>query len=525
MDTNNDISKITSGENNTLWLDTAHANSYGRLEHDLTTDVVVVGAGISGLTTVYNLLLSGKKVIVADDGFIGSGESGRTTAHLSCALDDRYFEIEKLLGKEAAALAAQSHTEAIRFIKNTVEKESIDCRFKTVDGYLFLHPSDDPQNLYKEYQAVVAAGVQAEIVYGIPGISLPKEQAGIRFADQGEFHIMEYLNGLAQAITKLGGTIFTETKVTEIDKNGVTANGFKINAAHIVVATNSPINNIFTMHTKQSAYRSYVIGAKVENGKLPHALWWDTGDHEAQWNTAPYHYVRIEETDGHDVLIVGGEDHKTGQAHDEQLSEGQRYERLEAWARQHFPDMEEVIYRWSGQVLEPIDMLAFIGKNPGDENIYIITGDSGNGMTHGTLGGMIVCDLICEKENPYAGLYDPSRITWGAARDFIEESVNMAAQYFDWFSAGEKAEIEKIPKGEGAVISSGFDRYAVYRDDDNQLHAHSAICPHLGCVVNWNGDEKSWDCPCHGSRFCKEGKVVNGPAIDDLKPVNLKNKT
>lgn len=520
-----DHSKITSGENQTYWLESQPAKAFEKLQRDAQTDVVIVGAGISGLTTAYNLLRNGKKVMVLDDGFIGSGESGRTTAHLTCALDDRYYEIENMLGKEASALAAQSHMEAIKFIENTVKLENIDCRYRTVDGYLFLHPTDKKETLEKEYAALKSAGIMADMVAEVPGIILPDGQQAIRFPGQGQFHIMEYLNGLARAIESLGGIIHTESRVAEIDKYGVKANGCHIYASHIVVATNSPINNIFIMHTKQSAYRTYVVAARVEKGKLPYALWWDSGDQQSKWNTCPYHYVRLEEGKDCDWLIVGGEDHKTGQGDDEGISEEGRYDRLKAWTVKHFPDVESFEYHWSGQVLEPVDLMAFIGKNPGDENIFIITGDSGNGMTHGTLGGIIITDLILERENPYQKLYDPSRITWGAARYFAEENVNVAAQYFDWLGKDNVDKVSEIAIGDGAVIASGFDRYAVYRDKMGALHAHSAVCPHLGCIVQWNGDEKSWDCPCHGSRFSTDGKVLNGPAITDLKKVSLSNNT
>ncbi|MEO8516012.1 MAG: FAD-dependent oxidoreductase [Flavobacterium sp.] len=517
MKTESDHSDVSSGENKTFWLESEASLQFDALQNDIQTEVLVIGAGISGLTTAYNLLKSGKKVMVVDDGFIGSGESGRTTAHLTCALDDRYYELENIFGKEKTMLAAQSHMEAIKFIENIVKLENIECQFRTVDGYLFLNPNDAKENLEKEYNAVKEAGIIADMVTTIPGIVLPNDKKAIRFSGQGQFHIMKYLNGLAKAIVNLNGKIYTKTKVTYIDKHGANANGFQIKADHIVVATNTPINNIFTMHTKQAAYRTYVIAGKMVKGKLDHNLWWDTGNQETQWNTAPYHYVRLEECENYDLLIVGGEDHKTGQIKNDDLTEEGRYNKLEQWTRQHFPDLGEIKYRWSGQVLEPIDSLAFIGKNPGDDNIYIITGDSGNGMTHGTLGGIIINDLINNKENRYTELYDPSRITLSAARSFVQEAGNMAAQYLDWFSGGDVDKIESIPANEGAIISSGLNKYAIYRDENNALHAFSAVCPHLGCIVHWNPDEKSWDCPCHGSRFTKEGKVTNGPAVDDLK--------
>jgi nitrite reductase/ring-hydroxylating ferredoxin subunit len=233
--------------------------------------------------------------------------------------------------------------------------------------------------------------------------------------------------------------------------------------------------------------------------------------------------VRLESFDDqYDLLIVGGEDHKTGQADEEEISQATRYERLETWTRYYFPMMDDIVYRWSGQVLEPVDSLGFMGKNPGDDNIYIITGDSGNGMTHTTIGAMIICDSILGIKNKWEEIYSPSRITLKTTGDFIKETGNMAAQYLDWLSASDLKDTDDLPIGEGSILSSGLKKIAVYRDYNNTLKAFSAVCPHLGCVVQWNADEKSFDCPCHGSRFANDGTVINGPATSNLSEINIK---
>jgi Rieske Fe-S protein len=224
----------------------------------------------------------------------------------------------------------------------------------------------------------------------------------------------------------------------------------------------------------------------------------------------------------HDLLIVGGEDHKTGQADEEQTPEEERYNALIDWTHKRFPTMGEIIYRWSGQVMEPVDYMAFIGKNPGDNNVYIITGDSGNGMTHGTLGGIIVSDLIQGVENKWADLYSPKRTPLKVPKTYLSEVFNMVKQYGDYISKADINEVEELKKGEGAILAKGIKRYAVYRDDENKVHAFSAVCPHMGCVVRWNGEEKSFDCPCHGSRFTKEGLVINGPATVGLERIKIK---
>ncbi len=517
---------ITSGDNLSLWFtSTIKPLAFEKLSSPVDTDILVIGGGIAGLTTAYCLAKEGRQVILVEDGFIGSGETGRTTAHLTCALDDRYFELEKTFDKPTAKLAAQSHSSAIEWIANTVQQNNIDCHFKRVDGYLFSHPSDSEETLQQEYEATQRAGLITELLTTIPFVETENFNSSLKFPNQAQFHIIEYMKGLAAIFIQAGGKIYTETKAEDISKEGATANGFKITANHIVVATNTPINDRVTMHTKQWPYRSYVIAAKIAKGKLPYSLWWDTGDHDSKWISKPYHYVRLEEFDeNYDMLISGGEDHRTGQADDEDIKEEDRYAQLEEWTRKHFPSIETIEFRWSGQVMEPIDSLAYIGKNPGDENIYIITGDSGNGMTHGTLGGMILKDIITGNENPWIEMYSPSRITLKTTGDYLHEVGNMVAQYVDWFTSEDLKQTDQLKSGEGAIIASGLKKIAVYRDEENKLHACSAVCPHLGGIVQWNADEKSFDCPMHGSRFTCEGKVINGPASSDLKKTVTKEE-
>lgn len=518
-------SNITSGDNRSFWVASVGPLAFEKLQHDTETDVLVIGGGISGLTTAYCLLKSGHSVVLVEDGHIGSGESGRTTAHLSFALDDHYYELEKLFGKEKTKLAADSHMAAVKFIERTIRLENIDCNFKRVIGYLFLGENDKRETLEKEYEATINAGLITEMLPQIPGILASGDETCLMFPDQAQFHPMKYLRGLAGAVVTQGGKIYTETRAEEITKDGAKANGHDIKARHVVVATNTPVNTLITMHTKQFAYRTYVIAASIPKGKLPHSLWWDTGDQNSKLGSQSYHYVRIEDLDDkHDLLIVGGEDHKVGQADSENLAEGERYVRLLNWTRERFPAVGNVLYSWSGQVMEPVDSLAFIGKNPGDDNIYIITGDSGNGMTHGTIGGMLLTDLINGKTNPWEELYDPSRISVKAAGGFLKEAANMAAQYADWIKRGDIGSVYDLQPGEGGILSSGLNKYTVYRDGANSLHTCSAVCPHLGGILAWNPDEKSFDCPVHGSRFTAEGIVINGPANSDLKKVEIREE-
>jgi glycine/D-amino acid oxidase-like deaminating enzyme/nitrite reductase/ring-hydroxylating ferredoxin subunit len=486
---------------------TAEVPAYPPLQRDAAADVCIVGAGIAGMSAAYLLAREGQSVIVVDDGAIGGGETGRTTAHLSNALDDRYVTLERMHGGEGARLAAESHTAAIDQIERIVGQEAIDCHFERVDGYLFAGKDDSPSFLEEEMEAARRAGLaDVHLVERAP-IKTFESGVAIRFPRQAQFHVLEYLSGLARAITRHRGQIFCGTHVTKVEGGAQatveTGGGRRITAGSVVVATNTPINDMFAIHTKQAPYRSYAIGARVGEG-VPKALYWDTED--------PYHYVRLHE----DVLIIGGEDHKTGQ--DE--SSAARFDLLIAWANQRFP-LLEVIHRWSGQVMEPVDYLAFIGRNPGDSpNVYIATGDSGHGMTHGTIAGILLTDLILGRENSWAGLYEPSRKTLRPRPIFewVKENVNVAMQYADYLTAGEVASIDEISAGAGALIRRGTAKVAAYRDEQGTVHELSAVCPHLGCIVQWNATEKSWDCPCHGSRFDARGKVVNGPAMTDLEP-------
>lgn len=495
-------------QNTSVWAATAQVPTYAPLTADISADACVVGAGIAGLTTAYLLTQAGTSVVVVDDGAIGHGMTGVTTAHLVNALDDRFFELERLHGERGSRLAAESHTAAIGLVEKIVHDEGIACDFVRLPGYLFCAPEHGEDFLNRELDAAHRAGLHAVAKASRAPLAFDTGPC-LRFPDQGQFHPLRYLAGVAQAIERGGGRIFTGTHATKMTGGRhatVETERAMVRCSHIVVATNTPVNDLVAIHTKQAPYMTYVIGARVPKHAVTTALYWDTGD--------PYHYVRLHALDAeHDLLIVGGEDHKTGQADDID----QRHPRLEQWTRERFPSVGEIVYKWAGQVMEPVDGLAFIGRNPLDhDNVYIVTGDSGNGMTHGSLAGILLRDLIVGRDNPWAGLYDPSRKTLRAAPEFAKEAVNMAAQYADWVTGGDVDDVTKIAKDSGAVVRRGPLKVAVYRDVTGQLHERSAVCTHLGCIVQWNSAEKTWDCPCHGSRFDKFGSVINGPANVDL---------
>ncbi|XXX75207.1 FAD-dependent oxidoreductase [Sorangium sp. So ce134] len=485
------------------------------------TTVCVVGAGIAGLTTAYMLAKEGRGVIVLDDGVIGGGESGFTTAHIVNALDRRWTELAKLHSAERLRLAAASHTAAIDTIERIVQDEGIDCDFRRVPGYLFAAPGQPSSTIEDEIKAAHQAGL--ERVHGVDRAPLQSFNTGVaaKFPDQAQFHILRYLAGLARAVERHGGRIYTRAHVVDVDEQAEpdhvvvkTDRGVNIVANEVVLATNSPFLPWISVHLKQAGYRTYVIALRVPRGSIPPGLYWDTED--------PFHYVRLSNLDGADgpdeLLIVGGEDHKTGQADDAD----QRHARLEAWARERFPQAGQVVHRWSGEVMETADGLAFIGRLKKESRILLVTGDCGNGMTHGTIAGLLVSDLVHGRENAWAELYDPGRVnlTLHSASEYLKENLNTAAQYADWLTGGDLDDVEKLPPGMGAIMRRGLTKLAVYRDPQGHVHERSAVCPHLGCIVAWNPAERTWDCPCHGSRFACTGRVIHGPATSDLKPVD-----
>jgi glycine/D-amino acid oxidase-like deaminating enzyme/nitrite reductase/ring-hydroxylating ferredoxin subunit len=503
-----------------LWLETAHPARQPTLGENATADVCVIGAGIAGVTTAYLLGREKKPVVLVDDGTPGCGMTGMTTAHLSNVIDDRYTEMIRLHGVEGARLACDSHRSAIARIESICTQERINADFQRVSGYLFLSPEHDEQYLDDELDAARQAGVEVE---KLPRAPVDGFESGpcLHFPQQAQFHALKYLNGVLSAFTRAGGRVYGGVRAVNVTGGATadvqTATGLHITARSVVIATNAPFVDVFAIHTKQAPYYTYVIGARVPAGAITTALYWDTQD--------PYHYVRLQRTSNAelggdnatpvDLLIVGGEDHKTAQEFDTE----ERFGALESWMREHFPAAREVEFRWSGQVMETQDGLGFIGRNPMDaNNVYVATGDSGMGMTHGTIAGMLICDLIQGRPNRWTELYEPSRIRTGAAADFLKENLNVAAQYTSWITPGEVSSVEEIGPNTGAVMREGAGKVAIFRDEAGELHRHSAICTHLGCIVGWNKAASTWDCPCHGSRFDAYGRVVNGPASKNLGP-------
>jgi len=498
--------KSDEGKTVSYWEANENLLEKDALQQSIETEVCIIGGGISGLTTAYLLTKAGKKVIVVDDGLIGGGETSRTTAHLSNAIDDRIYRIAEWHGDEKAKLAVESHSEAISQIEKIAAAESIECDFLRVDGFL-IEAEDGEDDLEKELETAHRLGFsQIEKINRAP-IKDFDTGSCLRFPRQAQFHILKYLSGLAKAVEAGGGRLFSNTKATEWTGGDApevkVERGQTIRARQIVLATNYPLQS--KMFAQLPAYRTYAIGAKIPKNSIEKCLIWDTAD--------PYIYVRTQPETDCDVLIVGGEDHRVGQADDADA----RFGRLWQWTQKRFPMATEITYKWSGQFFETHDGLAFIGGYSSSEpNIFLITGDSGMGMTHGTIGGMLVSDLILGKENDWTEVYEPTRILTQSITEAVPEILSSTAPYVDWLKGGDVSSADEIKNGDGAIISHGTTKIAAYRDEDGNLHQRSAVCTHLGCIVRFNSLEKTWDCPCHGSRFGTDGNVINSPAIAPL---------
>lgn len=504
---------ITTSESNIPVREKASRQDFcGPLQSDSLADVCVVGAGIAGLSTAYMLACEGKSVIILNEGRIGSDETGRTTSHLSNALDDRYCELERLHGIDRTRLVAESRTAAIDAIEAIIQAEHIQCDFERVDGFLFAPSTSNREQLEKEKEAAERAGLVVEWESRAPIQDFDTGPC-LRFPRQAQLHLMNYLHGLAQAFGRLGGRIFTGTRVQEVEAGSPaivqTALGPEVRTNAVVVATDVPALEPYGLYTPKALYRTYAIAVPVPRGSVARALYWETSDR--------CHYVRLGSSEARspdDLLIVGGEDHQATYMDESD----EHFKRLEAWTRERFPQVHAVECRWSGQVTGPVDGLALIGRHPlGRENVYIACGDSGHDMTHGIIAGMVLKDLICGRSHRWAPLYDPSRLTVRAFYELTKENIDAGSQSADCRKEVDVDSIERIAPGQGATILNGWTKLAVYRDEYGAYHRRSAVCPHLGGIVSWNSSQKSWDCPCHGSRFDPYGTVIHGPANSNLE--------
>jgi len=475
------------------------------------TDVLVIGAGIAGLATAYELARQGRQVTVVDRGRFGQGMTARTTAHLAFELDDYFHELIEAQGERAARLWYQSQSAAVDLFERISREEEISCDFARVDGLLMASDESDIEYLNKELKAASQAGfADAELLEAgkVPGQRLP----AIRFPRQARFHPMKFLNGLVGALQGRGASLHENIEVIGLDEDqgivtAMTSSGATIRARQALVATNTPFHLRIPVHTKQAPYRTFAIAAPIPKGHAADILLWDT--------TEPgYHYVRLQPGDDCDMLSVGGEDHKSGTADDG----NERIGRLEAWARERWSGLGDLAYAWSGQVYEPADFIGFIGKSPQHTEVYLVSGDSGQGMTTGGVAALLLSDLMTGRTNGWTELYEPSRKMHHGVLEYLKENVEAARHWIELLGPGEVDSIGDLERGEGALVKLQGKPVAAYRDEAGELHTRSAVCTHAGCTVHWNSFERCWDCPCHGSQFSIDGAVLAGPAAKPLAP-------
>lgn len=500
-----------------FWLDSAALPRFPKVTKNLQVDVVVVGGGIMGITAAHLLKAAGKTVALLERGRLATIDTGHTTAHLTAVTDLRLQDIAKNFGQEAARATWDAGSAAIDQIVALIRRHDIECDFRWLPGYLHTPAHQAPEEhdreeLQREAKLAGEFGIAASYLAAVPFFERP----GVKFAQQALFHPRKYLAALVKTIPGDGSFVFESSEVEKIDDEplAVTADKFKICGRHLVLATHTPLTgNTSTLRamlfqTKLALYSSYAIGAKIPANAIPSALYWDTAD--------PYNYLRVEPKRGYDYAIFGGEDHKTGQETDTAAI----FARLEKRFRQWVPGAE-VDHRWSGQVIETNDGLPFIGETA--ERQFTATGFSGNGMTFGTLGAMMAVDAVLGRKNPWQELFEVHRAKLlGGTWAYLKENKDYPYYLLrDWLAGAEGKTLGAVKKGQGKILQLEGKKVAAYRDDAGTVSLCSPVCTHLKCIVAWNDAEKTWDCPCHGSRFKPTGEVIAGPAEEPLEKLFL----
>jgi len=504
----------TKTDTTPYWTTSATFPPFAKLAEDLVTDVVVVGAGMTGLTTAYLLAKAGRRVVVLERDRCAITDTGHTSAHLTMVTDARLTELMKRFGRDHAQAVWDAGLAAIATIDEIVREHAIDAGFEWVDGYLHAplknESSQESRRLQEDATLAREMGFDAQYVDAVPLANVP----GIRFAEQARIHPRSYLAGVSKAFVALGGRIYEHSAADEFcdDPRAVNVGDHTVRCKDIVIATHNPLVGLAGLtgstlfQTKLALYTSYVVAGRVPKGVVPDALWWDTSD--------PYYYLRVEPHRDFDVVILGGEDHKTGQQDDTSA----RYERLEKRLTALIPQVA-MTHRWSGQVIETPDGLPYIGQITTHQ--YAGTGYAGNGLTFGTLAGMMMSDSILGRSNPWRELFDPGRkaLTRGVW-DYLKENVDYPYYLIrDRFAGADAQSLRAVKRGQGKIIERNGAKLAVYRDQAGAVTVRSATCTHMGCIVAWNTAERTWDCPCHGSRFKPSGDVISGPAEVPLSKV------
>jgi glycine/D-amino acid oxidase-like deaminating enzyme/nitrite reductase/ring-hydroxylating ferredoxin subunit len=483
----------------------------GKFNSGEVYDCLIVGAGITGITTALLLQKAGMQCVIAEAKSPGFGTTGGTSAHLNTFFDATYPEIESDFGADAAKLVARGGKESFDMIWNFAKEFGIDCDLEYKQAWLYAENEEESKQLQQILEASERAGIQVKPA-DKNGLPIPFESA-LQFEQQGQFHPLKYIQGLLSAFIALGGILLENTRIQQThfkdDLHTAESDSVTIRAKNLIYATHIP-PGINLLSLRNAPYRSYVTGLKLKDGNYPEGLVYDMQE--------PYHYFRTHTLEGEKYLIVGGEDHKTG--HGDPV---EAFERLRNYVNQYY-EVESVAYQWSAQYYVPVDGLPYIGQLPGgDSRTYVATGFNGNGMMLGTLSGKIISDLIVGNKNEYADLFNPSRLKPIAGfSEFVKENADVAWHFIaDRFSSEELSTLRELKTGEGILARFDGKQLAIYKDDSGKITALKPTCTHAGCTVLFNQAERSWDCPCHGGRYDVSGKVLNGPPLKDLEKVDI----
>lgn len=475
-------------------------------------DVVIVGGGITGIATGLLLQKAGKSVMIAEAQNIGFGTTGGTTAHLNSFMETPFSTIIKDFGTDNAKLVAKAARQAMDLIKRHVEEYGIDCGYKEVPGYLYAADEKQIKELDKFYEGFGDVGAEVSVCTSIP-VKIPFEKA-FEVPGQAQFHPTRYIYALVKEFEKKGGVLAESCRVTGVEENEIleitTSRGL-VKAKNLVYATHIP-PGVNLLHFRCAPYRSYVIAAKLKNeNDYPEGLAYDMAD--------PYHYFRTQEIDGQKYFIAGGEDHKTAHEENTELC----FQRLEAYVRK-FYEVDSIAYKWSSQFYNPADGLPYIGHLPGHPtNMFVATGFGGIGMTSSHISALLLTDLIVSGKSEYEHLFNPNRIKPVAGfSNFVKEAADVVSHFIgDRFNKEKIEQLVELAPGEGKLVKFEGHTLALYKDENRQLHALNSACTHIKCTVNWNTAEKTWDCPCHGSRFSCDGEMLTGPARKDMEVIHL----
>lgn len=489
---------------NSWWLQSCKLKQrFKSLSQDLSTDVLIIGAGITGLSVALELLQRNYSVVVCEANLIGSGTSGGTSAHLDAHPESGTKTLVNKLGEERAREYTRLRLEAIRTIEH---RAGGDAKFRRLVGYYYTENADNCNSLQEEYEHARLIGLNVSWARIVP---IPRAICGYEIRDMGRFSPVLYLNRLADAVETAGGRIFERTLANSPEGDHPTSLEFgkyRIAFKHVVCAVHCNYTDSLRLHMQLAPCQSYVVAGKIR-GTLPDALFWDDSN--------PYFYVRRGTARG-DTILVGGCDHRTGDG-----SEADAMNNLKQWVSTRFA-VKEFVSEWSAELFEPTDGLPFIGKVAGKENVYIATGLSGTGLTQGTMGATILADLISTNFHSLKDVFSPGRIPIESIGNTLSEQLPAAKNYLNRLVPGREVDIDHLQTGEGIVGTINGNQAAVCRDRDGIVHQCNPLCTHMGGLVQWNPVEQTWDCPVHGGRFSSDGRRLYGPPNDDLKQVSDK---